>query len=265
MLARLLAEHPQVSGFHDTGVPADEGQHLQDVYPVVSRGHQAGRFALDPAAHLTESSPLVSDANRAALWDAWRPHWEEQRQVLIEKSPPNLLMTRFLQAMFPQAGFVLVIRHPIAVSAATQKWSSTRPHQLLGHWAAAHRTLRADLPHLRRVMIVRYERLVADPDRELGRVFGFAGLSDHAPGRQVADGVNRDNFAGDRTPRAGSNQRYFTSWDARRRSPLKRVYLDIAERRCRPEAARFGYLMRPPGERPAADPLVAGLLAEAGP
>jgi hypothetical protein len=111
-------------------------------------------------------------------------------------------------------------------------------------------------------MIVRYEHLVADPDRELARVFRFAGLDDHAPGRSVAEGVNRDNFAGDRTPRGGSNQRYFDNWDARRRSPAKRVYLGLAERRCRPEAARFGYAMRPPAERPASDPLVARLLED---
>jgi hypothetical protein len=262
MLARLLAEHPQVSGFDGTGVPADEGQHLQDVYPVVAQGHQAGRFALLPEAHLTERSSLITDENRRALWESWRPHWDESRQVLIEKSPPNLLITRFLQAMFPEASFVLVVRHPIAVSAATQKWSATRPHALLSHWAAAHRTLRGDLPSLQRAIIVRYEHLVADPDRELARVFRFAGLDDHAPGRSVAEGVNRDNFAGDRTPRGGSNQRYFDNWDARRRSLAKRAYLDLAERRCRPEAARFGYAMRPPAERPASDPLVARLLED---
>jgi hypothetical protein len=262
MLARLLAEHPQVSGFDGTGVPADEGQHLQDVYPVVSQGQQAGRFALLPEAHLTERSALVTDENRRALWESWRLHWDESRQVLIEKSPPNLLMTRFLQAMFPDASFVLVVRHPIAVSAATQKWSATRPHALLSHWVAAHRTLRGDLPSLQRAMIVRYEHLVADPDRELARVFRFAGLDDHAPGRSVAEGVNRDNFGGDRTPRGGSNQRYFDSWDARRRSLARRAYLDLAERRCRPEAARYGYVMRPPAERPATDPLVARLLQD---
>jgi hypothetical protein len=263
MLARLLAEHPDVSGFEDTGAPADEGQHLQHVYPVVSLGHQAGRFALLPEAHLTEGSPLVTDENRRRLWDSWRAHWDMSRAVLVEKSPPNLLITRFLQAMFPDASFVLVVRHPIAVSAATQKWSSTRPHQLLRHWQVAHRTLRGDLPSLRRVMVVRYERLVTDPDRELGRVFRFAGLEDHAPGRRVEDGVNRDNFAGDRIPRAGSNQRYFERWAERRRSPLKRIYLDLAERRAAPEAARFGYAMRPPGQRAPTDPDVAGLLGEA--
>jgi hypothetical protein len=262
MLARLVAEHPDVSGFQDTGAPADEGQHLQDVFPVVSQGRQAGRFGFLREAHLTEDSPLVTAENRERLWDSWRAHWDESRAVLVEKSPPNLLMTRFLQAMFPDASFVLVVRHPIAVSAATQKWSHTRPHQLLRHWQVAHQTLRGDLPSLRRAMLVRYERLVANPDRELGRVFRFAGVSDHAPGRQVESGINADNFAGDRTPRGAVNERYFERWQARRRSPLKRVYLDVAERRVAPEAARFGYTMRPPWIGTPADETVAGLLDE---
>jgi hypothetical protein len=262
MLARLVAEHPDVSGFEDTGAPMDEGQHLQDVFPVVSKGHQAGRFGLLKEAHLTEDSPLVTAANRERLWQSWRGHWDESRAVLVEKSPPNMLMTRFLQAMFPEASFVLVVRHPIAVSAATQKWSHTRPHQLLRHWQVAHRTLRGDLPRLRRALIVRYERLVADPDRELNRVFRFTGLSDHAPGRRIGSGINQDNFDGDRTPRRAVNERYFERWAERRRSPLKRLYLDAAERRVAPEAARFGYAMRPPGVGPPADATVARLLEE---
>jgi hypothetical protein len=265
MLARMLAEHPDVSGFDDTGVPADEGQHLQDVYPVVSKGAQAGRFALRDEAHLTERSPLVTAANRERLADCWAPHWDTERPWLLEKSPPNLLMTRFLQAMFPgRARFVLVVRHPIAVSGATQKWSSTRPHQLLAHWAAAHRTLRGDLPSLEHVMLVRYERLVADPDAELARVYGFLGIGDHAPGRSVTEGVNSDNFAADRRPYAGVNERYFANWQARKRSPAKRIYLDLCERRYDSEAARFGYSLRHRSEIAPADPLVARLLGEKG-
>ena len=33
LLARCIAQHPQVSGFSGTGVPEDEGQLLQSVYP----------------------------------------------------------------------------------------------------------------------------------------------------------------------------------------------------------------------------------------
>jgi hypothetical protein len=32
LLARCLAEHPDVSGFSGTGAREDEGQHLQTVY-----------------------------------------------------------------------------------------------------------------------------------------------------------------------------------------------------------------------------------------
>jgi N-acetyl-gamma-glutamylphosphate reductase len=45
LLARLLAAHPEVSGFAVTAVPADEGQHLQDVYPSASVYGGPGRSA----------------------------------------------------------------------------------------------------------------------------------------------------------------------------------------------------------------------------
>lgn len=265
MLARLLAEHPAVSGFSDTGVPADEGQHLQSVYDPPSPGRQAGRFALLPEAHLTESSPLVTEENRLRLLSEWRRHWDVQRPVLLEKSPPNLLMSRFLQAMVPDASFVFVVRHPVAVACATQKWSATRPHELLAHWVRAHRIAMADAPHLRSVILVRYEDLVADPDAVLGRVFGFVGLGDHAPGRRVQAGVNADNFAGDRTPRASVNDHYFARWRQRKAGVARRVYLALVEARYERDARAFGYSLRRLTVSPPADPLVARLLGQAVP
>jgi hypothetical protein len=250
MLSRLVADHPRVSGFANTGVPMDEGQHLQSVYPVVGSGRQAGRFAQAPQAHLTELSPLVTEGNRRQLWQDWRGHWDESCSVLLEKSPPNLLMTRFLEAMFPgRASFVLVLRHPIAVSGATQKWSSTRPHQLVHHWVSAHRMMLSDLPSLERVLIVRYEHLVADPDRVLAGIFAFVGLADHAPGRG---------------PYRNMNDRYFDNWERRKRSPLKRAYLDLVECRYERAARAFGYSLRGRSQVAPSDPLVARLLDEDG-
>jgi len=260
MLARMLAEHPDVSGFADTGAPADEGQHLQDVYPVISLGRQAGRFALHGEAHLTEASPLAGPDSRERLMAAWSPHWDTGRRVLLEKSPPNMLMTRFLQATFPdQARFVLVVRHPVAVACATQKWSATRPHALLHHWAVAHRTLAGDLPSLEHVAIVRYEQLVSDPDAAVARALAVVGLEDNAPGRAVESGVNADNFAADRTTRGDVNQGYFASWQARKRSLPRRVYLDLAERRYEGAARAWGYSIRRLEQVPATDPMVARL------
>ena len=66
LLHRCLAEHPDASGFRGTGVPEDEGQHLQSVYRPARAHGGPGRFGFDPGAHLTEESPLVSDENRGA-------------------------------------------------------------------------------------------------------------------------------------------------------------------------------------------------------
>jgi hypothetical protein len=180
LLARLLAAHPEATGLTGTGVPEDEGQHLQPVYPAAERLGGSGRFARDARAHLTESSPLAgADAARNAqrLWDAWRPYWDSDATYLIEKSPPNLLMSRFLQELFPTASFVFIVRHPVTVTLATRKWRKRTPlPRLMENWFTAHRTARGDLPHLERVHVVSYEWLLAEPDAVVTEALRFLGM-----------------------------------------------------------------------------------------
>lgn len=178
-LARVLSSHPEISGFSGTGVKEDEGQHLQDVYPPAREYGGAGRFASDPRAHLTEDSPLATPESGRRLLAAWAPYWNLERRLLLEKSPPNLLMTRFLQALFPDARFVVVVRHPVVVALSTRKWSGPAAGigSLLEHWLTAHETFLADLAHLRRVHVVRYEQLVAEPERTLAALARFLELS----------------------------------------------------------------------------------------
>src|SRR6185437_9234347 len=116
LLHRCLAQHPLVSGFSGTGAIEDEGQHLQTVYHPASRHGGPGRFGFHDQAYLDETSPLVSEENRERLLAEWSPHWDMSRPVLLEKSPPNLIRTRFLQALFPDARQVVMMRHPIAVA-----------------------------------------------------------------------------------------------------------------------------------------------------
>jgi hypothetical protein len=176
-LARVLAGHPQVSGFTGTAATEDEGQHLQDVYPPARAYGGPGRFALDPRSHLTETSPLATRANAARLAAAWGAHWDLGRPVLVEKSPPNLVMTRFLQELFPQARFVIIVRHPVVVALGTDKWLAGRSLRTpMANWFAAHDTFLSDLPSLRSVHVVRYESLVRDPAAELDAVGRFLGL-----------------------------------------------------------------------------------------
>ena len=181
-LARVLAAHPQVSGFADTGATEDEGQHLQDVYPVARTYGGPGRFALDGRAHLTETAPLATPESARRLAASWAPHWDLGRPVLVEKSPPNLVMTRFLQALYPDARFVLIVRHPVVVALGTSKWLRGRGLRTpMANWFAAHDTMRGDLPSLTHVHVLRYEELSADPERVLADLGRFLGLDGPVP------------------------------------------------------------------------------------
>ena len=181
-LARVLAQHPQVSGLAGTGVTEDEGQHLQSVYPPALTYGGPGRFALDPRAHLTESSRLATPDNAERLIASWTPFWDMSREVLLEKSPPNLVMTRFLQQMFPEASFVVVARHPVAVTLATAKWRThTSLRQLLEHWFVAHDLFCSDLAQLRRVHVLKYEDLIGSPEETLAALGDFLQLDGPIP------------------------------------------------------------------------------------
>jgi hypothetical protein len=191
-LTRCLAAHPQISGFQNTGVKEDEGQHLQSIYPSARTYGGAGRFALHPAAHLTESSPLLKPETGMRLFELWRRHWDLDRPILIEKSPPNLIMTRFLQGAFADARFIMVVRHPAVVTLATRKWALQVPVEaLLNHWFVAHRLLEDDAPFLQHLLVVKYECLVAAPQRTLAGIAKFIGVDGDIP----ADGIDNGRGA----------------------------------------------------------------------
>lgn len=194
-LARAIAAHADVSGLTATGVKEDEGQHLQSIYPKAKVYGGPGRFARDPRAHLTEDSPLVTVDNARALWQSWEPYWDTRRRLLLEKSPPNIVMSRFLASLFPGSAYIVVLRHPIVVALGTQKWrrlisrhweNHTTIEEMIEHWLIAHRIMREDLKHRDRYLILRYEDLVGDPQRELSKIQNLLGLSSPIP----ADGIS---------------------------------------------------------------------------
>lgn len=229
-LARWLSEHPQVSGLTGTHVPEDEGQHLQHVYSPANSHGGAGRFAFDPSARLTEESQLVSARAAADLLDAWSPFWDTSKTVLIEKSPPNLVRMRFLRALFPEAAFVMIVRHPIAVAMATRRWSRTHVASLVEHWVVAHEYLVADAQSVGNVALVRYEDLMRQPSGILSDLFSFLDLEPHKNDWPVKTELN---------------ERYFREFDAIAQTIPGRLRMRQV-RRFEKEAARFGYSLVDP-------------------
>jgi hypothetical protein len=222
----------------------NEGQHVQAVYPSANKHGGAGRFALHNEAHLTENSDFAMADNAQRLWDAWAPYWDLDREYLLEKSPPNVMMTRLLQKFYPNASFVVVVRHPVVVALSTKKWRrllNTRWRRiatfrwwnyaslstLVGHWVRAYDTLAADSGHLQRVVLVRYEDLVTDPDRELGRIERFLGLSSAIPAGSLTGSYSA---------------RYKATWQAMRNGSWRqrRTFHNVVNRYAG-DIARWGY------------------------
>ncbi|MCP5108396.1 MAG: sulfotransferase, partial [bacterium] len=176
VLADCLDENPLVSGFADTGVPKDEGQFLQSVFPPAREYGGPGKFGFRKEMHLTEKNPLVNEKNGEKILNQWSRYWDMSKPYLLEKSPPNLLKTRFLQALFPGAYFIVITRHPVATSYATRKWSKTTIDSLLEHWITCHNIFERDKVHLKHLYVLKYEDFVNDPDAFLKEIYDFLGI-----------------------------------------------------------------------------------------
>jgi hypothetical protein len=196
VLHRMLREHPDTSGFSKSGARQDEGQHLQSIFSAADKHGGPGRFAFDPDSHLSESSDLVCDANRQKLLREWGAYYDLNKKVLLEKSPPNIVRSRVLQAMFPDACFVFIVRHPIAVSLSTQNWSKTPLIELMRHWHTAHEIMYGDLAHLDNTLVLRYEDLIALPEVCLGKICRLVEIEGFTPRERLED----------------HNDKYFSRW-----------------------------------------------------
>ena len=226
VLFKILRDHPAISGFRETGVPEDEGQFLQSVFLPARAYGGPGVFGFHPEAHLTEASPLVTAENRTRLFAEWSRYWDLRRPVLLEKSPPNLIRTRFLQAMVPDAFFIILVRHPIPVALATRRWSTATLPALIEHWLVCHETYAADRPHIRRLLEIRYEEFIADPEALLAQVYAFIDLPPQPARRKVASDLN---------------DRYLAEWRNIRETPEGEEAIRAIQERFADRIARWGY------------------------
>ena len=166
-------------------VPESEGQHMQDVYlPALALGGP-GRFAFSKGFAAERARLTDHPALRAALLAQWSRFVVGTSEVLVEKSPPNLLRIGWLRQVFPGARFVIVARDPRAVAGATRKWSGTSLSRLMAHWDAAYGAALGETGE--DCMTLRYEDFCADPEAGLARIAAFARLRPRTDGGEVED------------------------------------------------------------------------------
>jgi hypothetical protein len=194
LLHECIRAHPSVSGFKDTDATEDEGQHLQSVYPPDYTYGPVNRFGFDPRASLDESSDLVSPKNAQELYSQWSHYYDVSKPYLVEKSPPNSLRTRFLQALFPNSVFIVILRHPLATSFATIRWNAERIDTILEHWLTCHERFNQDINHINNIITLKYEHLTERPVATLNIIFSFLNLESIPPNSEIRQDVNEKYF-----------------------------------------------------------------------
>lgn len=194
VLHRMLKRHTEVSGFMNTSVPDDEGEYLQSVYPKSRNFGGVGRFCFAPDAYMNEKSRLVTDENRERLFREWGGYWDLTKPFLLEKSGPNIIRTRFLQAMFPNSVFIFLVRHPLAVALATERTALPDMAEHVEHWSLAHKAMMADRPYLKRHILVRYEDMIARPDHCMRIIYEFLHLPFKPTQENLIQGINKEYF-----------------------------------------------------------------------
>jgi Sulfotransferase family len=129
------------------------------------------------------------------------------KPYLCEKTPSNIVRSRFLQAVFPKSSFIFVSRHPAVYALAVLKWN----HRVLlptmiENWLACERTLKEDLPYLRRYLVLRYEEMSLHPERTCRDIEKLLELDPKMDTSLIKQGLNNP---------------YISSWQAKdyRRGP----------------------------------------------
>ena len=102
-------------------------------------------------------------------------------ELFVDKTPANALVLPFLTALYPDAKYILLTRHPLAV------FSSYANSFFNGDWQTAHAfnpILERYVPAMAKfvreqrapLIEVAYETLVEEPEQTLARVFAFLGI-----------------------------------------------------------------------------------------
>lgn len=226
LLYKILKEQKNISGLEHTNVIEDEGQHIQNVFNAANKHGGPGKFGFDKNSFLNEKSELVKKENKNKLFTEWSNYWDLSKEYLIEKSPPNLVRTLFLQAMFPNSYFITIYRHPIATSLATKKWSKTSHYSLINHWLVCHNQYLEDKKKLKNSLDINYEDLINHPKETLKIIENF---------------LNTQVVLADNTIRKGVNDKYLSLWQKNKRNIFYKFNIRKTERTFEMSINKFGY------------------------
>jgi hypothetical protein len=114
------------------------------------------------------------------LWDRMFAQLlvDSGKSVVVDKTPSNTMAWRRISDWWPDARFLILLRHPVHIAdsliASRRDIPLEKHYQRVNSYVTALDAARKGLPGSH---VVRYEDLTADPDRELRQICAWLGVA----------------------------------------------------------------------------------------
>ena len=96
--------------------------------------------------------------------------------ILLEKSPPNTLRSRWLQHNFNPARFIMIVRNPYAVCEGIRRRRGHSIEKAAKHWRLVHETLEEDKKYLEKITVIKYEDFAENIVNTIDKIEQFLDL-----------------------------------------------------------------------------------------
>jgi hypothetical protein len=234
---------PLEAGYGDLSTEANWAALVRDIVRLVRTHIYPWEIAIDEARLRREAQPRDAFGVYVALHEQHREQSGKARWGC--KSTFMVDEVAALRARFAQPKMILLVRDPrdVAVSSMKSIFSTFHPVKTAALWAAqtAEGLRQLDLAPADQMTLLRYEDLVADPQRQLRALFSFLGEPFEAGVLRFFEGAEAKKSAGlsqswkntGRPISQGSVGRF-----AETLSPFERIGVEAA---CAPLMERLGY------------------------
>ena len=139
-------------------------------------------IGLKEGQHLPETHSLLFtqdrwDPNKKINWliikSIWNKYWDRSKDILLEKSPPNICRAEIINEVFNNSKYICLIRNPYAqiqsnirryntdISDATEKYISYLKYQ------------KNNLEKLSNTLLISYEELADNPIKTKEKIISF--------------------------------------------------------------------------------------------
>lgn len=170
LLHNVLASLPDVAQL------PREGQYCTDQLLVPSRAGLARAWALHPELFtLDVSTTNGPDINR--LQRQWCSMMSSAgADIYLEKSIPNAARIPWLNANFPNASFIAIVRNGYAVAEGIGRKEGRPLEQAARQWTVSNEIMLRDLQSVERAQVISYEAFSESPEQSMNELLDFLGF-----------------------------------------------------------------------------------------